>query len=284
MKILDGQKIADEISLDLKKEIEALAKKNIVPKLHIYLVGDNPASLAYVAVKQKKAAELKAKCIVKKYPHDANIEDIIPAIKKDNQDKKCHGIIIQLPLPSQIDPNILLQEIDPNKDVDGLTYLNQWKLMYGIPDGYTPATAKGIMSILDHYKIPIEGKKVVVVGRSRLVGLPTSLLLLQENATITICHSHTKNLAQETSSADILIVAAGQPQMINKKHVKKNAVVIDVGISRQANNQLIGDVNFAKVQNEIRAITPVPKGVGPMTVVSLFQNLLDAVRNNSIDY
>lgn len=283
MKILDGQKIADEISADLKKQVETLKKIGVVPTLHIYLVGDNPASMAYVAVKQKKAMELGAKCVVKKYAHDTGVDELVPSIINDNNNKDCHGIIVQLPLPGQIDPNILLQAIDPGKDVDGLTYLNQWKLMHGQKDGYLPATAKGILNILEYYQIPIEGKKAVIVGRSRLVGLPTSLLLLQNNATVTICHSYTKNLAQETLTADILIVAVGEPKIINAGYVKKGAVVIDVGISRHASGQLIGDVNFEQVKDIAKSITPVPRGVGPMTVVSLFANLLLAVEYNSID-
>ncbi|MFA4931111.1 MAG: tetrahydrofolate dehydrogenase/cyclohydrolase catalytic domain-containing protein [Patescibacteria group bacterium] len=276
MKILDGQILADQISQKLAKQVKVLAKKNLIPALHIYLIGDNLASLAYVNVKQKKARELGVKCVVKKYPASANIDSVIMAIKKDNINPKCHGIIVQLPLPTKLDPNQLLQVINPDKDVDGLTYLNQWKMMYGMAGGFLPATAQGILTMLEHYQIPIAGQNVVVIGRSRLVGLPTSLLLLQKNATITICHSHTRHLAKISSQADILVIAVGQPKMVTAPYVKKNAIVIDVGISRQASGELIGDVDFSAVKNQVKAISPVPKGVGPMTVITLFSNLLQA--------
>ena len=275
MKILDGQKIAADITNKLSDEVVKLKTQGVNPALHIFLIGENPASLAYVGVKQKKAAEIGVECIVRKYEPDIAYEKVIDGINQDNLDPDCHGIIVQLPLPEKFDPNKLLQVIDVNKDVDGLTYLNQWRLMYGQPGGFLPATAKGIMTMLDYYQIPIEGKKVVVVGRSRLVGLPVSLLMLRRNATVTICHSYTPDLASQTSQADILVVAAGKPGLIKKEFIKEKCAVIDVGISR-TETDLKGDVDFANVKNSVQAITPVPGGVGPMTVVSLFENLLES--------
>lgn len=281
MIILDGQKTSAEISQKLQQKIAILKKKNIIPTLHIYQVGDNPASIAYVRVKQKKADELGANCVVKKYDVKTSLEKITQDLNQDNQDPSCHGIIVQLPLPKHLDPNTLLQIIDINKDVDGLTYVNQWRLINNMDEGFVPATPKGIITLLQKYNIDIEGKKAVVVGRSRLVGMPISLLLLKHNATVTICHSHTKNLSRETKTADILIVAAGQPKFIKSKHIKKNAVVVDVGISR-TDHGLIGDVDFNSVSKLAKAISPVPKGVGPMTVISLFENLIQAVEHQQI--
>lgn len=280
MKILDGLKLAKKITQNLKRRVQKLKKNGVCPTLHIYLVGNNPASLTYVNMKQKKAEEIGAKCVIKKFPASIGAKEVIYQINKDGMNANCHGIIVQLPLPKQLDPNELLQVVDVEKDVDGLTYINQWRLLAGVKEGLLPATPKGILTLLKANKILIEGKKVVVIGRSRLVGMPTALLMLRENATVTICHSRTRNLAKETKQADILIVAAGNPKMIDKKFVKKNAVVVDVGISRTS-DKVIGDVDFDSVRKMAKSVSPVPGGVGPMTVVSLFENLIEAAEGNS---
>ncbi|MFZ5391947.1 MAG: bifunctional 5,10-methylenetetrahydrofolate dehydrogenase/5,10-methenyltetrahydrofolate cyclohydrolase [Patescibacteria group bacterium] len=281
MIILDGKKVASEITEKLAKKIDNLKNKGIIPNLHIYLVGDNPSSLSYIGVKQKKASALGVKCVVKRFVAETSPEEIISSINADNQDPDCHGIIVQLPLPNHLDPNILLQVIDIDKDVDGLTYINQWKLLNNIPGGFFPATAKGIISLLDFYQIPIAGQKAVIIGRSRLVGLPTALLMLHQDATVTICHRQTPDLTHETTKADILIVAAGQPNLIKAAHVKKDAVIVDVGITKISGSQLTGDVDFFDVKSKSKAVSPVPGGVGPMTVVSLFENLLEAVEKQT---
>ncbi len=280
MIILDGKQVAREISLSLSQKIKLLRQRNIVPRLHIYLVGDNPASLSYIAVKRKKAAILGAECVVKKFSTNVDISEVITSINQDNQDPLCHGIIVQLPLPAHLDPNTLLQVIDIDKDVDGLTYINQWKLLNNIPGGFLPATAKGIITLLQHYQIPIAGQKAVIIGRSRLVGLPAALLMLHQNATVTICHRQTQDLPAETAQADILIVAAGQPKFIKAEHIKTGAVVIDVGITKNADNQMVGDVDSSQIETKTKAFSPVPGGVGPMTVISLFENLIEAAENS----
>jgi len=273
--ILDGKKTADKIKAKLIERVAALSKQNIVPKLAIYWVGDDSASQVYIEQKQKMATAIGAECEVRKYEGDVKLEKLLSDIGSDNQDNAVHGIIVQLPLPDQLDKNQLIQAIDPAKDVDGLHAVNQWKLLSGQP-GLVPATAKGIMTLLADNEIDLAGKKAVMVGRSNLVGLPTALSALNRNATVTICHSYSKNLPGECQLADILITAIGQPGLITAEYVKARAVVIDVGITR-TDDGISGDVDFAAVKDKVAAITPVPGGIGPMTVVSLWDNLLEAI-------
>jgi len=275
--ILDGKKLADKLKKELIIRLENLKNKGIIPKLVIYWVGDNPSSAVYIRQKQQLAKEIGAICEVRKFSDESEEEDIIGQIKNDNSDQNCHGIIVQLPLPGKFNKISLIETIDPRKDVDGLHSFNQWRLMTGAP-GLIPATAKGIFKILDANQITVNNRKVVVVGRSSLVGLPSALLALQKNATVTICHSHTQDLAFETKQADILIVAAGSPHLIGSAEVKQGAVVIDVGITRR-DKKLAGDVDREAVGDKISAITPVPGGVGPMTVICLWENLLEVAEN-----
>jgi methylenetetrahydrofolate dehydrogenase (NADP+)/methenyltetrahydrofolate cyclohydrolase len=275
MKILDGKKVRDFIAEKIKLKLKKLGEK---PKLIIIQVGDDERASVYV--KQKKNFGEKLGFFVEHILFDKKIseEELISRIEFLNSDKTTNGIIVQLPLPKNIDTLKIVDAISPEKDVDGLNSKNLRFLIEGLTDknnAFVPATTKGIFSLLDFYKIPIEGKKVAMVGRSLLVGRPTAFAFLNRNATVTVCHSKTKNLKDEIKNADIVVVAIGKPKFINKSYVKKDQVIIDVGITK-VGNDLLGDVDFKSVSKIVRAITPVPGGVGPMTVVSLFENLLIA--------
>ena len=308
-KILDGKALSEKIAEKLRSQILALRTK---PKLVIIQVGDLPESNAYIGRKVKFGEKIGTIVNHKKFDNNISQESLITHISSLNTNFSVTGIIVQMPLPKHIDKDEIINSIDPAKDVDGLTSRNL-KLLWEnkttdyssseqrgprslstlssrpkgsrqartINAGFIPATTKGIISLLDEYKIPIEGKHVVVVGRSFLVGKPTFLALLNRDATVTVCHKHTRNLKQETRNADILIVAAGKPNLIGKEHVHKNQVVIDVGINAIENedgprHKLVGDVNFVEVSKIVKSISPVPGGPGPMTVASLFENLLTA--------
>ncbi|MFI5164641.1 MAG: bifunctional 5,10-methylenetetrahydrofolate dehydrogenase/5,10-methenyltetrahydrofolate cyclohydrolase [Bacteroidia bacterium] len=274
MKILDGRKVRDRIA----KKIQAdLKKLHVKPALAIIQVGDNASSNAYI--EQKKIFGEKIGFKVSHIRFDAKTTEnvLFSKIHVLNADKRINGIIIQLPLPKNLDKQKILETISPEKDVDGLNSKNLSRLMTHADGGFVPATTKGILSLLDYYKIPIEGKKVTVVGRSQLVGAPTALAFLNRNATVTVCHRKTKNLKDEVKKADIVVVAAGHPKLIKKDFVKKGQIIIDVGITR-IGKDIFGDVDFKSVSKIVKAISPVPGGVGPMTVVSLFENILTAYR------
>jgi len=279
--ILDGKALNEKIAEKLRSQISALRTK---PKLVIIQVGDLAESNAYIGRKIKFGEKIGAVVEHKRFPEKITQEELIGHIKVYDQNSSVHGIIIQMPLPKHIDKDEIIDSIDPAKDVDGLTSRNLKLLWEAKGEGFVPATTKGVISLLDEYKIPIEGNHVVVVGRSFLVGKPTFLAFLNRNATVTVCHRHTKDLAKHTKSADILIVAAGKPNLIGKEHVSKNQVVVDVGINAIENedgprHKLVGDVNFEEVSKIVKAISPVPGGAGPMTVASLFENLLEAYKN-----
>ena len=279
-KILDGKALNEKIAEKLRSQISALKTK---PKLVIIQVGDLAESNAYIDRKIKFGGKIGAVVKHKRFPEKITQEELIGHIKVYDQNSSVNGIIVQMPLPKHIDRDEVIDSIDPAKDVDGLTSRNLKLLWEAKGEGFVPATTKGIISLLDEYKIPIEGKHVVVVGRSFLVGKPTFLAFLNRDATVTVCHRHTRNLKQETRNADILIVATGKPNLIGKEHVSKNQVVIDVGINAIENedgprHKLVGDVNFAEVSKIVKAISPVPGGAGPMTVASLFENLLEAYK------
>lgn len=277
MKILDGKVVRDFIAQKIKLELKKL---DAIPKLVIIQVGNDERSSVYV--KQKKIFGENLGFLVEYIQLDKKIaeSDLISRIESYNSDSSINGIIVQFPLPQNIDSVKIVETINPEKDVDGLNSKNLRLLLDGRfaeNSGFVPATTKGILSLLDYYKIPIEGKKVVIVGRSLLVGRPTALMFLNRNATVTICHSKTKKLSAEVKSADIVISAIGQPNFIKKSFVKAGQVIIDVGITKREKG-LLGDVDFKSVSKIVRAITPVPGGVGPMTVVSLFDNLLTAYK------
>ena len=270
--ILNGEIVRDKIGQELKNQI---AKLKTRPKLVIVQVGEIAESTLYISRKNKFGEEIGA--IVDHQQFDAKIDQktLSSQISSLNTDPKVNGIIVQLPLPKHLDKEAIIESISPQKDVDGLTSANFKKLIDGSNDSLIPATTKGILTLLDYYKIPTEGKKVTVVGRSSLVGKPTALAFLNRNATVTVCHSRTKNLADITKNADILISAVGHPNLITADHVTPSQTVIDVGTTL-VGGKLKGDVDFENVAKIVKAISPVPGGIGPMTVVSLFENLLIA--------
>ncbi|MDD2469931.1 MAG: tetrahydrofolate dehydrogenase/cyclohydrolase catalytic domain-containing protein, partial [Bacilli bacterium] len=259
--IIDGKKISLKIKEKLKQEIANLKNK---PTLAVIQIGNNEASNSYIRAKEKVAQEIGINFIHLKYLEDIEEQIIINKINELNMNKDITGIIIQLPIPKKFNTNKIINNIHPTKDVDGLTYKNIGKLIQDIPS-LISCTPKGIMRLLDEYKIDIKGKNIVVVGRSNLVGKPIAQLLLNRDATVTVCHSHTKNLSFYTKQADILIVAVGKKHLITKDMVKEESVIIDVGINKEDNN-LYGDVDFDNVKDIASYITPVPGGVGPMTV------------------
>jgi methylenetetrahydrofolate dehydrogenase (NADP+)/methenyltetrahydrofolate cyclohydrolase len=271
-KILDGKKLSGVLALRLLTKVETLKNK---PKLVIIQIGKLAESNTYI--KNKKLFGEKIGAIVehKRYANRVKESRVISDILKCNRDASVHGIMVQLPTPKNFDKEKVLEKIDPRKDVDGLTATNT-KHLFDNNEAFIPATTKGIIGLLEEYRIKLTGKRIVIVGQSSLVGRPTMLTLLNQNATVTMCHKNTKNLAEETRRADILITAVGHPKLITKKHVAKNQIVVDIGIIITKRGKVVGDVDFKSAAKVVKAITPVPGGVGPMTVASLFQNLLKA--------
>lgn len=269
--ILDGKALAEKIRAEIKEKVSRLDPK---PGLGVILVGNNPSSHVYVRGKEKACDEVGI--ISKKVVLDKNISQIelMKIVDEFNQDNEIHGFIVQLPLPEQIDPQLIINGILPAKDADGFSPINIGNMLIG-NNKIVPATPKGIMRLLEEYKIELDGKHAVVVGRSNIVGKPISLLLQQKNATVTMCHSKTKDLKNITKQADILIIAIGKPKMITKDMVKHGAAIVDVGITRLEDGSLVGDVDFEHVQKIASYITPVPKGIGPLTIAMLLENTLE---------
>jgi methylenetetrahydrofolate dehydrogenase (NADP+)/methenyltetrahydrofolate cyclohydrolase len=270
-KILDGKEVSSKIKEILRETIQKLAFQ---PKLVIIQVGENKESEVYITRKKKFAEEINAQVLHIKYSESVKETEIINEIEKLNRDKTVNGIIVQLPLPLSLNRTKIIDSIDKDKDVDGQTASNLKNLLEN-QKGFIPATTQGIQTLLFENGIEIKGKKVVVVGRSTLVGKPTALAFLNKDATVTICHSQTVDLKEETKRADILIIAMGKPKFINDEFVSTNQVVIDVGIN-SLNEKVVGDVDMESVKDIVKYISPVPGGVGPMTVASLFQNLVEA--------
>lgn len=273
--LLDGKKLAEELQEKLKIEIAA---SGLTPHLVVLLVGNNPASEIYVRNKEKAAKKVGITSETLRLPAETTEKELFGVIDKLNVDATVHGILVQLPLPEGLNEKNILERIDPNKDVDGFHPINMGKLFQGDPILF-PSTPYGIMSLLHHYQIPIAKKQAVVVGRSNIVGKPVAQLLLQEDATVTIAHSKTPHLSEITKQADILVVAVGQREMIKGKDVKDGVVVIDVGMNRKEDGKLTGDVDFKEVAPKASFITPVPKGVGPMTITSLLQQTFKAAKH-----
>jgi methylenetetrahydrofolate dehydrogenase (NADP+)/methenyltetrahydrofolate cyclohydrolase len=275
--ILDGKKIAEKIKGAVKLNVDDLRKKGKTPCLAVVRVGDDPASLVYVRNK-KRACESVG--IVFREIHlrkDVTASVIGTIVDELNNDDNVTGILVQLPLPDHLDENAVIDLIDPEKDVDGFTMLNAGLMLQGTPV-IAPCTPAGIVELLYQYEIPIAGKHCVIVGRSNIVGKPLAMLMLKEDATVTVCHSKTEHLSSFTRQADILVSAVGKPYFITADMVKPGAVVIDVGINRDEDGKLVGDVDFAAVERKASYITPVPGGVGPMTVAMLMDNLLQLAR------
>ena len=280
MVLIDGKKVSAEVRARLAKEANELKEKTgRVPGLATVLVGDDPASAVYVRNKNKICRELGFKSFEQKLSLDTSEAKLLKLIKELNSNNDIHGILVQLPLPNQIDSEKILQAIDPNKDVDGFHPVNVGKLVVGNAL-LTPCTPTGIIKLLDYYEIDISGKHAVILGRSNIVGKPVSMLLLQRNATITICHSRTKNLDEITRSADILVAAIGRANFVTENMVSEGTIVIDVGINR-VDGKLTGDINFEPVSKKASYITPVPGGVGPMTIALLMENTLKAFKEST---
>ena len=271
-KIIDGNKIANGILEDIKHKIKNMKQK---PGLAIVLVGDNPASEVYVNFKEKDSKEAGFYC--ERYNLDKNTSemDLLKLVNELNQKQKIHGVLVQLPLPKQINEKLITNSILPTKDVNGFTPLSLGHLV-SENTILAPATARAVLHLIESTGINIEGKNAVVVGRSSIVGKPAAMMLLEKNATVTICHSKTKNLAEHTKKADILVAAVGKPKLITREMVKEGAVVIDVGINR-VDSKIMGDVDFENVKDVAGYITPVPGGVGPMTIAMLMENTLTAM-------
>ena len=287
-RILDGKEIAREMRAEIKAEVAQLKARGVVPGLGVLLVGDNPASRSYVAGKEKACAEAGIYSSEVLLPASASEKDILDVVRRFNADPALHGILVQLPLPDSKMEQAVIEAVDPEKDVDGFHPISVGKMMLGLPT-YLPCTPHGVVQILKRSRIPVAGSHVVIVGRSHIVGRPLANLLSQKsdlgNATVTICHTRTKDIAVFTRQADIVIAAAGRPGTITADMIREGAVVIDVGVNRvpdpsaKAGHRLVGDVDFDAVKAKASAITPVPGGVGPMTITMLLYNTLAAARN-----
>lgn len=288
--IIDGKKVAEAVKSGLRERIRLLAEKKIIPNLTVILVGEDPASRVYVSMKEKACDQLGLLSETIRLPDSVTQEALLNAIQELNRDASVHGILVQMPLPGHIDSRRVIETIDPKKDVDGFHPVNVGKLVAGTPS-FVPCTPAGILELLTHYGYVPDGKHVVIVGRSNIVGKPLANLLIQKsatgNATVTVCHTHTKDLAVYTRQADILVAAAGRPKTITGEMVREGVVVIDVGMNRvddpsaKRGYRLAGDVDFEPVSRKAAAITPVPGGVGPMTIVMLMKNTVQAAENLS---
>lgn len=275
--IIDGVEIAKKVREDIALQVADLKEKGITPGLAVILVGDNQASKTYVSMKEKACQQLGMHSVLIKLPDSTSQEELLAEIDKLNEDKKIHGILVQLPLPKHVDENAVIEAISPEKDVDGFHPVNVGKMMIG-QDTYYPCTPYGVMVMLEHIGCNPAGKHAVVVGRSNIVGKPQGQLLLNKDATVTYCHSKTVDMAKYTKEADILVVAVGKRNVITGEHVKPGAVVIDVGMNRDDEGKLCGDVAYDEVKEIASYITPVPKGVGPMTITMLMHNTVKSAR------
>lgn len=286
-RIIDGKQVAKDIRAELKSEVEKLTAEGVTPGLGVILVGDDPASVSYVTGKEKACAQLGIYSDDNRLPADTSREELLALVHKMNADPKIHGILVQLPLPRHLNESEVLMAIDPAKDVDGFHPVNVGKMVVG-EKGFLPGTPHGIIQLLVRNGVTIEGAHAVVVGRSNIVGKPIANMLVQKNAhgnaTVTVCHTRTKDMASFTRQADILIVAAGRPGMVTADMIKDGAVVIDVGVNRVEDStrkrgyRLVGDVDFESVKEKASLITPVPGGVGPMTITMLLYNVVESAK------
>ncbi|MTD37617.1 bifunctional methylenetetrahydrofolate dehydrogenase/methenyltetrahydrofolate cyclohydrolase [Erwinia sp. CPCC 100877] len=275
--LINGRELADKMQDQIKAEVAELQKSGIRPGLVVLLVGENPASQTYVKNKDLAAAKIGIHSKIERLPESISEAELLELIQQYNQDPDFHGILVQLPLPKHIDEEKVLLAIDPKKDVDGFHPMNMGQLLIGEPT-MIPCTPYGIMKMFDAYNIDLAGKRAVVIGRSNIVGKPMAQLMMMKDATVTIAHSKTADLAAVAREADILVVAIGRGHFVTKEFVKPGAVVIDVGMNRDANGKLIGDVKFDEVAEIADYITPVPKGVGPMTITMLMYQTVEAAK------
>ena len=273
--IIDGKKISAEIKDELKQEVAAMKAEGKEIALAVIQVGEDPASSVYVRNKKKACEYIGITSVSYEIPEDSTQQELLDLVEKCNKDPKINGILVQLPLPPHMDEDAVIHAIDPKKDVDGFHPVSVGNMVIG-NDGFLPCTPAGIIELLKRSGVEIGGKECVVVGRSNIVGKPMSMLLLRENGTVTVRHSRTRNLREVCSRADILVVAVGRPKFIDASYVKEGAVIIDVGIHRNENNKLCGDVDFDAVKEKTSAITPVPGGVGPMTIAMLMKNCVQS--------
>lgn len=278
--IIDGKAIAAKIRQGISRDVTDLQAKGITPGLAVVLVGEDPASKVYVSMKEKACADVGIFSDEHKLPAETSEIDLLALIDRLNNDPRIHGILVQLPLPKHINADKVLESIAPGKDADGFHPYNVGRLVIGKPT-FQPCTPYGVMVMLKEAGIDLSGKEVVVVGRSNIVGKPVALMCLQQNATVTICHSRTKDLAAKVGQADVVIAAVGQPEMIKGSWIKEGAVVIDVGVNRVGERKLVGDVEFAAAAERASAITPVPGGVGPMTITMLLYNTVESAKKGS---
>jgi methylenetetrahydrofolate dehydrogenase (NADP+)/methenyltetrahydrofolate cyclohydrolase len=289
--LIDGRAVAEKVYVDLRKQIAELKSKGVTPGLAVVLVGEDPASRAYVRSKDKMSRELGLHSVKLELPASTSQSELLKRVEELNRDPRVHGILVQSPPPKQIDEAAIVSALDPRKDVDGFHPINVAKLAMGDASGFVPCTPLGVQRLLIETKIDIAGAHVVVLGRSMIVGKPVALLLMQKtkggDATVTVAHSRTKNLEEVTRSADILIAAIGRAHFVKTNHVREGAVVIDVGINRvedktnERGYRLVGDVAFDEVAPKCKAITPVPGGVGPMTIAMLMSNTVKAAQLSS---
>jgi len=278
MQLIDGKLLSKKVQDYVQSEVEVLKReKGIVPGLAVIVVGDDPASHAYINMKEKACKNVGFYSIAHKMPNTISQDEIIEIITMMNNNPHIHGILVQLPLPEHIDTNKILEIIDPKKDVDGFHAYNVGRMVTNL-DSFVACTPLGVMKMFEEYNIDLEGQDVVVVGASNIVGKPMAALLLNANATVTVAHIYTKNLAEHTTKADIIIVGVGVPSLIKESMVKKGAIVIDIGINRLENGSLVGDVDFENVAPKCSYITPVPGGVGPMTIAMLLENTLKSAQ------
>lgn len=276
--VIDGRKISADIRAEVAEGVAKLkGEKGVTPGLAVIIVGEDPGSQIYVRNKEKACAETGIDSVKHELPADVSEEELITLVNRLNDDPNIHGLLVQLPLPKHIDEDRVIDTISVKKDVDGFTPVNVGNMLIG-KDCFLPCTPHGIIVLLQRVGIDISGKDAVIVGRSNIVGKPAAILLMQNNATVTICHSRTKNLAAHTGRADILVVGIGKPKMITADMVKEGAAVIDAGINRDAEGKVVGDVDYDGVFDKVGAITPVPGGVGMMTVAMLMYNTLEAAK------
>lgn len=279
-KLIDGKVISAAVKAEVAAEVAALKEKGITPGLAVIIVGEDPASKVYVANKEKACEQIGMLSYKYALPENTTEQELLALIAKLNADSKVNGILCQLPLPRHLNEELIINSIIPEKDVDAFHPQNVGKIMIGNYD-FLPCTPAGIMEMLKYENIDIEGKECIVIGRSNIVGKPMSMLLLHKNGTVTVCHSRTKNLKEVCKRADILVAAVGRANFVTADMVKEGAVVIDVGINRLENGKLCGDVNFAEVEPIASHITPVPGGVGPMTIATLMKNTLTAAKKQN---
>lgn len=277
MTIIDGKKVSSEIKDHIRTEAQLLIKQGMIPTLAVIIVGDDCASKVYVNNKKKACEYCFIKSLEYSLPIDASEDELFNLINKLNNDDSVHGILCQLPLPGHINEEKVINLISPNKDVDAFHPINTGKIMIGNYD-FMPCTPAGIMELLNAYSIPVSGKNVCIIGRSNIVGKPLAMLMIKADATVTVCHSKTKNLSEICKRSDIIVCATGRYKLLTEDMVSDNAIIIDVGMNRDENGRLCGDVDFENVSKKAAYITPVPGGVGPMTIAMLMKNTIKAVK------